>query len=77
MKGESLLREVFVANRHLGWKPRMECPSTCYVDLIINGRTIQALVDSGASHNFLWKELASELGLRVGPCVLSIKVGQF
>jgi hypothetical protein len=25
----------------------------CYVDLIINGRIIDALVDSGASHNFL------------------------
>jgi hypothetical protein len=46
----------------------------CYVDLIINGRTIQALVDFGASHNFLKKELTSELRLRVGSCNSSIKI---
>jgi hypothetical protein len=31
-------------------------------------------VDYGASHNFLKKELESELGLRVGSCGASIKV---
>jgi hypothetical protein len=46
----------------------------CYVDLIINGRTIHALVDFSASHNFLKKELASELRLRVGLCGASVKV---
>jgi predicted aspartyl protease len=37
----------------------------CFVDMIINDRTVQALVDTGASHNFLKAELAKELGLKV------------
>jgi hypothetical protein len=45
----------------------------CFVDLIINGIEIQALVDSGALHNFLQVELASQLELRVGSCGASIK----
>jgi hypothetical protein len=44
-----------------------------FVDLIINGRVVHALVDSGVSHNFLRTELASELELRVGLCRASIK----
>jgi hypothetical protein len=43
------------------------------VDLVINGRTMQALVDSGASHNFLKTEVVKELGLRVSPCGAVVK----
>jgi hypothetical protein len=45
----------------------------CFVDLVINGRTMQALVDSGASHNFLKTEVVKELGLRVSPCGAAVK----
>jgi len=45
----------------------------CFVDLIINGRMVQGLVDYDASHNFLWKELACVLGLRVWMCEASMK----
>jgi hypothetical protein len=45
-----------------------------YVDLIINGRTIRALVDYSALYNLLKKILESELRLRVGSCGASIKL---
>jgi hypothetical protein len=45
----------------------------CFVDLVINGRTMQALVDSGASHKFLKTEVEKELGLRVSPCRAAVK----
>lgn len=41
--------------------------------LIINGRSMQALVESGALHNFLSKELACEAGLRAYPYSSSVK----
>ena len=37
----------------------------CSINMIINGRAVQALVDTGASHNFLWTELDRELGLKI------------
>ncbi|XP_074285377.1 uncharacterized protein LOC141610956 [Silene latifolia] len=34
-----------------------------YVDLMVNGKQARALIDSGASHNFVTKEEADRLGL--------------
>jgi hypothetical protein len=48
----------------LGGKLGSQDHQLSFVDLVINGRIMQALVDSGASHNFLKIEVAKELGLR-------------
>ena len=45
----------------------------CFVEVILNGRLVQALVDTGASHNFVRTGLATEVGLRVQPCEASVK----
>ena len=45
-----------------------------FVDVIVNGRSVQALVDTGASHYFLPTKLAAEIGLRAQPCEASVKV---
>jgi predicted aspartyl protease len=34
----------------------------CFIDMIINGREVQALVDTGASHNFLQASWLRSLG---------------
>ena len=36
-----------------------------YIDLMVYGETIQALVDTGATHNFMTTRLAKETGLEV------------
>jgi predicted aspartyl protease len=41
--------------------------------MIINGRAFQALVDKGASHNFLRAELAKELNLKVTASKTEVK----
>jgi hypothetical protein len=43
------------------------------VDLIINERTMQALTDYGAPHNFFKEELASEIELGFGLCIALVK----
>lgn len=37
-----------------------------HVPCVVNGRRISALVDTGATHNFVSKEMALELGLKTG-----------
>eukprot|EP00253_Pinus_taeda_P035450 PITA_35450 len=37
-----------------------------FVDLMVWGKTIQALVDTGATHNFMTTRLANEIGLLEG-----------
>jgi len=44
-----------------------------FVDVIINERCIQALVDTGASNNFIKKEVARDVGLRSLTCGASFK----
>jgi hypothetical protein len=44
------------------------------VELTINRREIEELVESNASYNFLQMELSSELRLRIGSCGASVKV---
>lgn len=41
-----LHRGVFVEIGCLGWQPRLASQFICYVDLIVNGRIVQVLVDS-------------------------------
>ena len=45
----------------------------CYVDIILNGRKVRALLNIGASRNFLKKGMTMELRLRAQPCGASIK----
>ena len=33
-----------------------------FMELVVHGKTIQALVDTGATHNFMMKRLAREVG---------------
>ena len=38
-----------------------------FVDLMVHGKTIQALVDTRATHNFMTTRLAKEVGLMIFP----------
>jgi len=44
-----------------------------FVDLIVHGKTIQALVDMGATHNFMTTRLAKEVGLMIFPTNVEVK----
>ena len=44
-----------------------------FVDLMVHGKTIQALVDMGASHNFMMTRLAKEVGLMIFPLNVEVK----
>lgn len=44
-----------------------------FVDLVIHGKTIQALVDTGATHNFMTTRLAKEAGLTMTPSNMEVK----
>ena len=44
-----------------------------FVDLIVHGKTIQALVDMGATHNFMTTWLAKEVGLMIFPSNIEVK----
>jgi predicted aspartyl protease len=46
------------------------------MDLVMSRRIVQALVDLGASHNFLKTEVAKELGLRVSSCGVVVKASK-
>lgn len=45
-----------------------------FIDLIVHGKTIQALVDTGATHNFMTTRLAKEAGLMISPSDMEVKV---
>ena len=45
----------------------------CYVKFLNNEIPLQLSVDSGASHNFLKKDLESELGISIGSYIMSAK----
>ena len=44
-----------------------------FVDLVVHGKTIQELVDTGATHNFMMTRLAKEVGLNIFPSNVEIK----
>ena len=44
-----------------------------FVDLMVHGKTIQALVDTGATHNFMMTRLAKEAGLTITPSNMEVK----
>ena len=46
-----------------GPKTREESTNMMYVDLVVNGRNARAMVDTGASHNFVTETEARRLGL--------------
>jgi hypothetical protein len=39
----------------------------CYVLTVLNGRSVNAMVDSGVTHNFMKEDVARELGLQLEP----------
>ena len=45
-----------------------------FMDLMVHGKTIQALVDTGATHNFMTTRLAKEAGLTITPSNMEVKV---
>lgn len=45
-----------------------------FVDLMVHGKTIQALADTGATHNFMTTWLAKEVGLMIFPSNVEVKV---
>eukprot|EP00253_Pinus_taeda_P017999 PITA_17999 len=44
-----------------------------FVDLMVHGKTIQALVDMGATHNLMTIRLAKEVGLMIFPSNVEVK----
>jgi len=44
-----------------------------FVDLMVRGKTIPALVDTGATHNFMMTWLAREVGLMILPSNMEVK----
>ena len=44
-----------------------------FVDLMVHGKTIQALVDTRATHNFMMTRLAKEVGLMIFPSNVEVK----
>ena len=44
-----------------------------FVDLMVHGKTIQALVDTGATHNFMMTRLAKAIGLMIFPSNMEFK----
>jgi len=44
-----------------------------FMDLMVHGKTIQALVDTGATHNFMMAWLAKEVGLMIFPSNAEVK----
>ena len=44
-----------------------------FLDLVVHGKTIQALVDMGAMHNFMTTRLAKEVGLQIFPSDVEVK----
>eukprot|EP00253_Pinus_taeda_P002951 PITA_02951 len=45
-----------------------------FVDLMVRGKTIQALVDTGATHNFMMTRLVREVILTILPLNMEVKV---
>jgi len=44
------------------------------MDMEVHGKTIEALVDTGATHNFMSIRLAKEFGLQIIPLDVEVKV---
>jgi len=44
-----------------------------FIDLVVHGKAIQALVDKGATHNFMTTRLAREVGLMIFPLNVEFK----
>jgi len=44
-----------------------------FIDLMVHGKTIQALVDTGATHNFMMTRLEKEVGLMIFPLNVEVK----
>lgn len=44
-----------------------------FVDLVGHGKTIQALVDTGSTHNFMTTRLARQFGLKIFPSKVAVK----
>ena len=44
-----------------------------FVDLMVRGKITQALVDTGATHNFMTTRLAREVGLTILPSNMEVK----
>jgi len=45
-----------------------------FVDLMVRGKTIQALVDTGATHSFMMTRLGKEVRLMILPSNVEVKV---
>ena len=45
-----------------------------FVDLMVHGKTTRALMDTGATHNFMTTRLAKEVGLMIFPSNVEVKV---
>lgn len=48
-----------------------------FMDLMVHGKTIQVVVDWGATHNFMMTRLAKEVGLMIFPLDVEVKVVNF
>ncbi len=44
-----------------------------FVDLMVRGKTIPAIVDTGATHNFMMTWLEREVGLTILPSNMEVK----
>jgi hypothetical protein len=59
---------------YVSWMAKESMHQLCYVDMIMNGRAVQTLVDRGVSCNFLWAQLAKELVLKITTSKKEVKV---
>ena len=52
---------------------RLDTNALSFVEVLVNGRKVRALVDTGASHNFVKLEVADAIGLKKTSCDVKVK----
>ena len=52
---------------------RLDTSALSFVEVLVNGRKVRALVDTGASHNFVKLEVADAIGLKKTSCDVKVK----
>lgn len=67
-------RVLWEEKEYLHWMAKETMHQLCFVDMIINGRAVQTLVDTGALRNFLWAQLANYLVVKITASKKEVKV---
>lgn len=67
-------RVLWEEKEYVHWMAKEIMHQLCFVDMIINGRAVQTLVDTGALRNFLWEQLAKDLVVKITASKKEVKV---